>query len=131
MQFLSVSTIALALLAVSAEAQSVMERAQPWPVPARIDVSKQKAPAPVPVQRKWTVAMWDFPRFELNALISAPWRAPLLYESGPQGREVLLDFLLFLRRHFAAQPSEVRAPLQLEVFVHLRTIHVIAGHGRR
>ena len=32
--------------------------------------------------------MWDFPRFEINALVSAPWRAPLLYESGPQGREV-------------------------------------------
>ena len=87
-QFLSVSTIALALLAASAEAQNVMERAQPWPVPARIDVATQKASAPVPVQRKWTVAMWDFPRFEMNALISAPWRAPLLYESGPQGREV-------------------------------------------
>src|ERR1019366_10093101 len=89
-QFLPIpiSIIALALLAASTFAQSVMERAQPWPVPARIDVAKQKAPAPVPVQRKWTVAMWDFPRFEVNALISAPWRAPLLYESGPQGREV-------------------------------------------
>jgi hypothetical protein len=32
--------------------------------------------------------MWNFPRFELTALISAPWRTPLLYESGPQGREV-------------------------------------------
>ena len=86
--FLPISTIALALLAASGQAQSVMERAQPWPIPARIDVSTQKAPAPVPVQRRWTVAMWDFPRFEINALISAPWRAPLLYESGRQGREV-------------------------------------------
>src|ERR1039457_629885 len=87
-QFLPISTIALALVAVSGQAQSVMEMAQPWPIPARIDVSTQKAPAPVPVQRKWTVAMWDFPRFEIDALISAPWRTPLLYESGPQGREV-------------------------------------------
>src|ERR1039458_10154456 len=86
--FRSISTIALALVAASTLAQSVMERAQPWPIPARIDVSTQKAPAPLPVQRKWTVAMWDFPRFEINALISAPWRAPLLSESGSKGREV-------------------------------------------
>ena len=32
--------------------------------------------------------MWNFPRFETDALVSAPWRAPLLYESGPGGREV-------------------------------------------
>ena len=87
-QSLSVIALTLALLAASAGAQNVMERAQPWPIPARIDVCTQKAPDPVPVQRKWTVGMWDFPRFEVNALISAPWRAPLLYESGPQGREV-------------------------------------------
>jgi hypothetical protein len=80
--------VIMGLLAGSAAGQNVAERAQPWPIPPRIDVSTQKAPTSLPVQRKWTVAMWDFPRFELNALISAPWRAPLLYESGPQSREV-------------------------------------------
>jgi hypothetical protein len=72
----------------SAATQALVDRAQPWPIPARIDVTKQAAPAPVPVQRDWTVGMWDFPRFETNALVSAPWRVPLLYESGPGGREV-------------------------------------------
>jgi len=86
--FISGSISALALLAISAEAQNVMERSQPWPIPARIDVTTQKAPDPVPVQRKWTVAMWDFPSFQLDTLISAPWRTPLLYESGSQGIEV-------------------------------------------
>ncbi len=85
---LVVSATVLGMLTASAKAQDVIEKAQPWPIPARIDVTRQPAPAPVPVQRKWTVAMWDFPRFEINALISAPWRVPLLYESGPQGREV-------------------------------------------
>jgi hypothetical protein len=84
----SALTAALALVATAAAAQTVADRAQPWPIPPRIDVTTQKAPAPVPVQRKWTIAMWDFPRFETEALVSAPWRAPLLYESGPQSREV-------------------------------------------
>jgi hypothetical protein len=87
-RFLTLCTATMALLTVDADPQEVLARAQPWPIPPRIDVSKQPAPAPVAVQRKWTVAMWNFPRFELEALVSAPWRAPLLYESGPQGREV-------------------------------------------
>ena len=32
--------------------------------------------------------MWDFPSFQSDVLISAPWRTPLLYESGLQGSEV-------------------------------------------
>ena len=87
-QILVIALGALSTLTVPAAEPGVADRAQPWPVPPRIDVAREKAPPPVPVQRKWTIGMWNFPRFETEALVSAPWRAPLLYESGPQGREV-------------------------------------------
>jgi len=78
--------VALALPAASEETQSVMEGLNPglFTQNRRCHAKSARSRS---VQRSGRGNV-GLPRFEVNALTSAPWRSPLLYESGPQGREV-------------------------------------------